>query len=185
MPTGSFAPDSPSRIVPVRPRDLALAEHGEHHRRVGRRDRRAEEAGGDPGEAERPVREDGDEAGGGERAEDAERRDRDGRRAEAPPADRRATVEEDHDQRHGRDLLDGRDREDERREEVGGQRGDDEEQRGRRDRRAGAELRGEQGGRKRARHEQDGEAEARHVVHPVDRIRAAGTKLLTYPSFEA
>ena len=39
IPTGSLAPDSPSRMVPLRPGDLALAQHREDHGRVGRRDR--------------------------------------------------------------------------------------------------------------------------------------------------
>ena len=39
IPTGSFAPDSPSRMVAAAARDLPLAQDREHHRRVGRRDR--------------------------------------------------------------------------------------------------------------------------------------------------
>src|SRR3712207_8186693 len=48
------------------------------------------------------VRGDGDEAGGRERAEDAERRDRHDRRAEAAPADVPAAVEQDQDRKSTR-----------------------------------------------------------------------------------
>ena len=71
MPTGSFAPDSPSRIVPVRPR-ISRSPSTENITAgsVGAiaAPRRPEVI---QAEAERPVREHGDEAGGGERPEDA------------------------------------------------------------------------------------------------------------------
>ena len=60
IPTGSFAPDSPCEDRPGAAADLAVAEHREHHRRVGRRDRGAEQAGGGPAEAERRVRDERD-----------------------------------------------------------------------------------------------------------------------------
>jgi hypothetical protein len=53
-------------------RDLPPAEHGEHHRRVGRGERGAHEAGEHPAEPEHDVREEGDNAGGREGAQHAE-----------------------------------------------------------------------------------------------------------------
>ena len=80
--------------------DRAVAEDGEHHGRVRRRDRRTEEAAHDPVEAERPVGEQRDESGRREGAHGPERRDgqRDG--AKAPQPDRGAAVEQDHDERY-------------------------------------------------------------------------------------
>ena len=159
IPTGSFAPDSPSRIVPVRPRDLAAAEHREHDRRIGRRERGAEQAARRPGEAEQA------------RA----RRPRSGRRsrtcrarrargsARARPRKRRqpmshAAVEEDHDQRDDADPLDGhdRDRVPERGKEVGGRRGGEQEERRARDpRRRSAEHAAEEREREARRDDED------------------------------
>ena len=51
MPTGSLAPDSPSRIVAERPA-ISLAKHGEHDRGVGGRDRRPDQHSDIPAEAE-------------------------------------------------------------------------------------------------------------------------------------
>ena len=73
IPTGSFAPDSPCRIVPRPPADLAVAEHREHHGRIGRRDGGAEQPGGRPAEPEHVVRDERRAAGGRERADHAER----------------------------------------------------------------------------------------------------------------
>ena len=56
IPTGSFAPDSPSRIVPVRPPISRSPSTENMTAGIGRRDRRPEQAGGRPAEAERPVR---------------------------------------------------------------------------------------------------------------------------------
>ena len=81
----------PGRIVDARlalesrprtPRHLAPAEHREHHGRIGRRDRGSDDPGQHPLEAQRVVGEHGDEAGGRERAEQAEREDRRQRRLE-------------------------------------------------------------------------------------------------------
>ena len=63
----------------MRPRDLPVAEDREHHRRIGRCDGCAEQAGGEPAEPERPVGEHRDQRRGRECAEDAERDDRDRR----------------------------------------------------------------------------------------------------------
>ena len=94
----------------MRPLDLAVAEHGEHHRRVGRGDRRAEQPGGHPADAERAVGEEVTRPAVAKVPEHAEQRDRDGRVAEAPQADRRAAVEEDHDERDRPRPLDRVDR---------------------------------------------------------------------------
>ena len=77
----------PDRVVRARlaledrPRaaaDLAVAEHREHHRRVGRRDGGAEQAGGGPVEPDHVVRDERRARRGRERADDAEQADRDG-----------------------------------------------------------------------------------------------------------
>ena len=87
--------------------DLAVAEDGEHHRRVGRGDRRAEQPGRHPAEPERPVGEDRRRGRPSRRCPSTpSERDRDRGHAEAPQADRRAAVEEDHDQRDRRHPLD-------------------------------------------------------------------------------
>ena len=88
--------------------DLAPAEHREHHRRVGRRERGAEDARGRPAEVEqRSARRRAISAG---RRERAERRRATtigtAERAEPAPADVHPAVEEDHDQRDDADPLD-------------------------------------------------------------------------------
>ena len=121
----SIMPDhqrDPDRVVRARlaledrprpPADLAVAEHREHHRRVGRRDRGAEQARDGPAAAEDAVRDERRSPPAVANVPtDAERGDRDGRAAEAPPADREPAVEEDHDQRDRRDALDGLRRDD-------------------------------------------------------------------------
>ena len=100
IPTGSFAPDSPCEDRAGAAADLAAAEHGEHDRRVGGRERGAEQAARDPARGR---------AGSARRRRSARRsrtcrarRARGSARprtAEAPPADVHAAVEEDHDQR--------------------------------------------------------------------------------------
>ena len=111
IPTGSFAPDSPSRIVPVRPPISrspstenitagsvgAIAAPSRPAVIQPRPNAQCANSATSPAVANVPRM--------------PERRDRDRCGAEAPPADRRAAVEEDHDQRDRRDLLDGRDRE--------------------------------------------------------------------------
>ena len=64
---------------PAAPGDLALAEHGEHDGRVGRRDRRRDQQREEPAEPEREVQQRGDRRGGEERAEHP-RHQRSGRR---------------------------------------------------------------------------------------------------------
>src|SRR5262249_3074350 len=145
--------------------DLAVAEHREHHSGVCGRDRRTEQASRGPAEAERPVREDCDAAGGGERAEDAERRDRDQRAAEAPPADPEAAVEKDPDQRHGRHLHDRLRRDVEAGEDVRCDRRGDEARSRERNREPLGELGREERHGDGARDEQDPGAEDGDVVH--------------------
>ena len=115
--------------------DLLAGEHRERHRRVGRRERGADQERDGPVEAEQVVGRDGDERRGGERADDAEDRDRHGGGAEPLQADAHAAVEEDRDQRERRDPLDVLEREQAREPvgELGGDRGDDQEQRRRRE----------------------------------------------------
>jgi hypothetical protein len=91
-------------------RDLALAEHREHHRRIGRRKRGANDSRRHPFEPEHVVGEHRNGAGGRERPEDPEREDRREGAPEAPPADVHAAVEENHDQGDHGDPLHGEDR---------------------------------------------------------------------------
>ena len=121
---------------PRAPLDLALAEHREHHGRIGRRERRADDSRRHPFEPEHVVGEDRDEPGSRERPEDAEREDRREGAPEAPPADVHAAVEEDDDQRDHGDPLHREDRDllVEAREEVRDDGGHDEKDRRRRNR---------------------------------------------------
>ena len=122
------------------PADLAAAEDGEHHGRVGRRERGAEEAA--RSSSEKPssgVRGDRDEAGRRERAEDAERR-RSARRPRGTrrqptcmPPSKRITISA---TTPIRSTVRDRDRVGERREEVRRDRRREQEQRRRRDREA-------------------------------------------------
>ena len=109
--------------------DRAVAENGEHHRRVGRGDRRAEQAAHDPAETERPVAEERDQPGGGERAGRAERATGRATVRKSAQADRRAPVEQDHDQRDRPDPLHRPCRQRERRRGVRSDCCGDEEQR--------------------------------------------------------
>jgi len=134
----------PDGVVPTRlsledrlraARDLAVTEHREHHRCVGRRDGRAQEPGERPAQVEERVSAESDQPRGGERAEDAQKRDRDSRSAEVTPPNLHAAVEEDDDQRDDADALDGSDRDvvGESWKEVRRKRGREEEDRGRGD----------------------------------------------------
>ena len=89
--------------------DLAAAEHGERDRRIRRGDRRADQSGHDPREAEEVMPDERDETRGGERADDAESENRPGGASKARDADVEAAVEEDDDQRDDADALDGLD----------------------------------------------------------------------------
>ena len=111
IPTGIVRAGLALEDRPRAAADLAVAEHREHHRRIGRRERRAEDERRRPVEAEQDVRE--------------ARRSRaavpnvpstpsdaigTSAAAEAAPADVHAAVEQDHDQRDDRDPLDRDDR---------------------------------------------------------------------------
>jgi hypothetical protein len=89
------------------------------------------------------MRRHGDDSGGRERPEDAEAEDRDGCDAKATPPDQRAAVEENHDQRDDADPLHLLDREALRKlgEDVGGDRREQQEERGLGYREALAQLR--------------------------------------------
>ena len=166
----------PGRIVDARlalqdrPRtalDLAPAEHGEHDGRISRRDRRSDDPGQDPVEAQRVVGDDGDEAGGREGAEQADREDRSRRGAEPPPADVDAAVEEDDDQCHDRDPLDGLDRHRlvHARPDVGDDCGSEQEDRRRRHRNAFSQRRRERRERETRGHDQNDGAEVVDLGH--------------------
>ena len=86
---------------------LALTEHREHDRRIGRGDGRAEQHRDVPTEAEGEVGEHGHRSRRQEGAEDTDRGDRAGRGPEPRPADVQPTVEQDAEQRNGHDPLDG------------------------------------------------------------------------------
>ena len=124
MPTGSFAPDSPSSRVPERPVISRLPEHGEHHRRVGRCQGGADEQRGLPLEAEDRVRQHGECGGGDDGAGHTQPGDARQRGPHPVPADVHAAVEEDQHQRHRDDPLVGDDRDlAEARHHVRGHRG--------------------------------------------------------------
>ena len=86
MPTGSFAPDFALQEHAAATADLAAAEHREHHGRVGRRQRGAEQERGTPAEGEQHVRGDRHRRGGDQRARDADPGRRHGSGPEPPPA---------------------------------------------------------------------------------------------------
>ena len=86
--------------------DLALAEHGEHHRRIRRRKRCAEDAGRGPVEAEQVARCDRHHPCGRERSEYAEQGDRHECSPKPLPPHSHAAVEQDRDQSEDGDSLD-------------------------------------------------------------------------------
>ena len=87
--------------------DLAPAEDGEHHRRVGRGQGRADQQRQVAADAEHQVRHQGQRGGGEERAEHPDQGDGGGGCAEPAPADRGAAVQQDDQQGDGHDPLDG------------------------------------------------------------------------------
>ena len=111
MPTGSFAPDSASRIVPVRP---------DTSRRPSTENMTAGSVGAIAApirpdvvheKSEQPVRRERDDPRGRECPEHAEQQHGHAGRAQAAQSDARAAVEEDDDERDDADPLDGPDRE--------------------------------------------------------------------------
>ena len=90
--------------------DLAPPEHREHHGRVGRRERRADETGERPAHPEQHVRDDRDRGGGQKRAGEPKREHRRKRAPQPPHTNVDPTVEQDHDERDDRDPLHGADR---------------------------------------------------------------------------
>ena len=129
MPTGSLAPDSPSSSTPLRPADLAPSEHGEHHRRVGRRQRGAEEQRGAPAEENRKCAA-AATAAAVTSVPATPIQSRPLRGPEPPPADPHAAVEQDHRQRDRDDPLHRLiGQPPSQRPDVGRQRGSDQEER--------------------------------------------------------
>ena len=147
--------------------DLLVPQHGEHHRRIGRCQRGAEDPGDRPREVEEVVSCHRDDPGRREGAEDPQREDRPGGDPEAAPADERPAVEEDDDQRDDADALDLENREalPEPGEDVGGDGRQQEE-----DHRLGnweplADLGQEQGEQEPARHDEHDGSEDGELVH--------------------
>ena len=134
MPTGSLNPDSPSRIVPVRPSTSLPASTENVTAGIGGGERGPDQQRDGPVESEQDVGGDRDERRCAEGAEDAHDRDRQRCRPEPPQPDPHASVEEDRDQRHGRDALNVLEREQVREPvgDLGRDSGDDEEEGGRR-----------------------------------------------------
>ena len=161
------------------PADLPVAEHREHDRRIGGRERGAQDARDRPVEAEERVGEERHRGGGGERPRDPERRDRQRSPAESPPADVHAAVEEDDDQGHDADPLDvvDRDHGGEPREEVRGERRSEQEERGRRHREALRELVRPERREEAGRHDQDDRPEFVELAHRRDCRRPASAAL--------
>ena len=89
------------------PRDLALTEHREDHRRIGRGDRGRDEQRREPCQAEREVDECSDGARGEEGAQHADDGDGGGGGPELPPPHVEAAVEQDAGQRDAHQPLDG------------------------------------------------------------------------------
>ena len=147
--------------------DLARAEDRERHRRVGRRDRGADEPGEDPVEPEDVVRGDGDEPGGRERADDAESQDRRRRPPEAAEADVQAAVEEDDDERDDGEPLDVQDRQHvlDRVRRLGERHRADEDHRRVGEREAVGEPHAEQRDEHGRRHREDDQPEVRDLRH--------------------
>jgi hypothetical protein len=167
IPTGSFIPDSPSRIVPGAAADLLPAEDGEHHGRIGRRERGAEDPCSGPAEVEEVAAGERHQAGGREGAEHPERRDRHHRPAETRPSDPHAAVEEDDDQGQHRDPLDVFDRElpPQAREDLRRDRGREQEDGRRGDRDLLADPVREDGKREDRRDDEDNQAEMGELAH--------------------
>ena len=148
------------------PADLLAAEHGEHHRRVGGGECRAEDGCDRPADVQRGVRKQRDEQGRAERAEDAEERDLGPGAAEPAPADVHPTLEEDDDEGHdayARRRLDRHDRQ--AREHVAGDGGDDQEDRRPGNREPRAELAGGHGHEQPTGHDEDDSAEVEDLGH--------------------
>ena len=149
------------------PADLAPAQHREDDGGVGRRQRRADDAGELPVHPQQPVRGAGEHGRGDEGARDPERHDRPGRRPEAPPAGVHAAVEQHDDERDDGDALDRSHRDvlAQNRPHIGRHRGGDQEDRRRRDGPMVAQLRRENRERERARDNQDDEGEVGELGH--------------------
>ena len=150
--------------------DLLAGEHRERHRRIGRCERSADQERDGPVEAEQVVRRDRDERCGGEGSDDAEDRDRHGGGAEPAQADARAAVEEDRDQGERGDPLDVLEREQARQPvgELGGDRRDGQQQRGRGEADPGGEDSNEDRDRQGPGDDQDDPPEIEDVVHVAD-----------------
>ena len=100
-------PGLPLQQDPTAPGHLASTEHREHHRRIGRRHRGAEQQRDPPRQAEGGVGQHRGGPGGDEGPGDADP-DRGHRCGPEPaPTDVQAAVEQDHHQRHRDHLLDG------------------------------------------------------------------------------
>ena len=149
------------------PADLAAAEHGEGHGRIGRCECGSEQSARDPGEAEQAMCGECDQPGRGEGAEDAQRHDRDERHRRLAPADVHAAVEEDHDHRDDADPFDGDEghRLAERRCDVGSDRGGEEEDGCARNRQALGDRASEQREREAGGDDQDDLTEICDLVH--------------------
>ena len=123
--------------------DVAPGEHREHHGRVGRRERGADDRRGRPRHRQDDLGGDRAQRSGQEGADDAEQHDRPQRRPQPSPADLDAAVEQDRDQRDHADALDvaDRDRLGERGQEVRDRRGRDQEDDRRRHAQPGGQAR--------------------------------------------
>jgi hypothetical protein len=89
------------------PGHLSLAEHGEDHGRVGRRNRGGDQHRGVPRQADHEVQEQRGPDSGEEGARDTDQRDGARGLAGLRPADPHASVEEDEDQGHGDQAVHG------------------------------------------------------------------------------
>ena len=194
IPTGSLKPDSPFEDRAGAALDLLAGEHRERHRRIRGCKRGSDQEGDRPVEAEDVVGSDGDERRGAERPEHSEDRDRDGGGAEPAQADAHAAVEEDRDQRQRRDALDVLERQQAREPvgEVGGDRRDGEEERGRRQPDPGGDDTDDDRERKPAGDDEDDAPEVDDVGHagdsPCSRVRdepRAANTFLTGVSLQA
>ena len=147
--------------------DLARAKERERDGGVRRGDRRADEAGLDPAEAQEVARRERHDAGGHERAHHAERQDRPGRTPEAPESHVEPAVEEDHHERDDDDSLDRQDRQcvAHRGHERGDERGADEEEAGVGDREPVGEAHAEKGHEDRRGDREDDHPEVGDLAH--------------------
>ena len=180
IPTGSLAPDSPSRIVPLRPPTSRLPSTENM-------------TAGSVGASAAPrmpavVQQKPKSACAATRDQRARSRTcrampstaiGDARRAEAPPADVHAAVEEDDDQRDDADPLDLLDRQrvGERREEVRRDGRGEQEERRRRDREVRGQLARDDRQRDAAGDDQDDRPEGADLVHPVSLWPGAAASL--------